>query len=417
MRIRALPEGQKRPLTPIWHIAAAFAGAAVFLVVNLLLLIDRCPPSSSGFGWNCSQGALHHFEVLLIAGALTVVALLGRRARTFSLGFFGGLLTMAATTMGSCTPSWGDPVKAVTITVERRRAERARERELVAARERWIAAMNQQTLDVPRGVYMVGDVLTCAQGFANTHGGTPAAREGQLSHCINLREYSASYDLDPPRRYEIPTNGDRRAMQSPDERLQGDPAWRIHYEVLPTGVIVVHGAPDSRLAHTGPLMRADSSGTFELQAAPNAPRFSISPVFDLREMVACLKGVPEEVERRTQERGGVSYGWFLTSMTKRLCRQFEAKLRAMSPNDENATLLVVSLPVGPDGKVIPVVAYKVAFLIRQPANAPYAFDLSAIATTPGLPRYFATFEGTIHTTMEWRVPTADDPVVPTGAAR
>ena len=396
MRIRVLPEGQKRTLTPIWHIAAATSGVAVFLVVNLLLLIDRCPSSGSGFGWNCSSGAPHYLDVLFIAGGLGLMSVLSRRARTFAIGFAGGLLAMAVITTGACTPSWADPVKAARMKMERRLEARAREREKVDTRTRWIAAMNQQTLDVPRGVYLAGNVLSCAQGFAASHGGVAPSHEGQFSeHCANLREYSASYDLDPPRRYKVPTNGERRAMQHPIERVEGDPGWRVQYEVAGDGRMVVRVAPDSQLAHKGPVIHADSSGMLELQLTDSGPRFAVSPVEDLRTMVECLKGVPEEVERRKEQRGGVSYGWYLTSMTARLCPRLEPRLRALVPNDENSTLLTLLAPVGSGGAAIPVAAYKVDFIIRQPANEPFAFDLSASATTWGLPHYRATFEGAV----------------------
>jgi hypothetical protein len=50
--------------------------------------------------------------------------------------------------------------------------------------------------------------------------------------------------------------------------------------------------------------------------------------------------------------------------------------------------------------------------VRQPPSDPsFAFDLHARAAIAGLPRYLATSEGTVHSTLAFRDATASDPAV------
>jgi hypothetical protein len=169
-------------------------------------------------------------------------------------------------------------------------------------------------------------------------------------------------------------------------------------------------APASVLRHTFPRMHASSDGRVDVTMTEGAAPLTVTPAEDLRQLVECLKGLPAEEERvRLSRRGGLSYGWFLTSRARRLCPGLAGRLKAPVPNDENTTLvaLVAPMPAGP----VTLATYAVRFEIRQPANQPFAFDLHARATVEGLPRYLATFEGSLHTTIAWRDVLTSDPLV------
>ena len=150
------------------------------------------------------------------------------------------------------------------------------------------------------------------------------------------------------------------------------------------------------------------SGRFEVQPSADAAPQTVSPVADLRTMVECLKAIPAEEDRRLAEHGGLSYGWFLTSMARRACPGLASRLRAPIPNDEHTTLLSMQVSVGAGGAQVEVAVYSVEFVIRQPANAPFAFDLLAQAC-PLACQDHATVEGAVHSTTEGRAATAADP--------
>jgi hypothetical protein len=71
---------------------------------------------------------------------------------------------------------------------------------------------------------------------------------------------------------------------------------------------------------------------------------------------------PRAEERLRLQRGGLSYGWYLTSRARQLCPSLAARLKAPVPNDSNTTTLAIVMPAPgyPDGKVT-VAVYTVRF--------------------------------------------------------
>ena len=415
----ALESGERmspasKPLSPWWRFACIAAGVFAFLLINVLLFLDGC--TGTEFMFNCTPRPRQHaFPVLVMILLLAVAAAVSRRGRAFAIGFATTLLAVSVLSLGGCTRAWTAPLVAVKWEVQRRvrpyQEERARKEKEAAQLRAWLAALNARPLDVARGVELASAVAHCARRYALDHEGRFAVMESDLlPRCEVFRFTRVGSDVQWYERYVIPVPaGQLDQFGMTVEPVRGDAGWRASYEVLPGG-FAVRVVPDEQLSHDWPRVLVDAAGTAEVQAAENAPPLSISPVADLRTMVECLKGIPAAVERRKAETGGISYGWFLTSMARKVCPGLSPRLNPLMPNDENATRLDVLLPVGPGGVAVPVASYDVRFEIRQPANKPFAYDIIATPRAWGLRRYLATFEGAIHYTTETRPPTTADPL-------
>ena len=382
----------------------AVIGAVVFLTVNFFMFVSRC--TTNEFMVNCG-GSIGRDTVVVIvmAAAVGLIAFLGARGRGFAEGFFGCLLALGIFTAGGCTPSWVDPYWSVRRIVHPYKDRWERDRRHADMQRGWIDAMNAKPMDIRRGVAITGGVVSCA--FQSN--GSIAQNESEIADfCQALRNVRKAVDPGPPSRYLIP-----RPSSVPDSGFSvpegsGDDGWRLTYTATPTA-FAVDAEPDEQLAHRWPRVHIDSSGRAEVRLSAEAPPAAIAPMDDLRTMAVCLREIPAEEERRRARRGGLSYGWFLTSMTKLLCPSLQPRLQALVPNDENATRLAALVPAPESAAPTVAVYYKVTFVRRQ--TAAFEFDLVADAMAAGLPHYLATVEGQIHTTMERRSATKDDPVI------
>jgi len=395
-------------LAVIWRLLALAGGAGVFLVLNLFLLFDRC--STNEFMVNCGGGSGRHTApVLFVLGMVGAASLITSIGRNFAIGFVATLLGLAVVTTGACTPSWTDPYySGMRRWVRPHLDARATRRKIAERRRDWIAAMNARPMDLARGVELAGEVAGCASREAAK--GAAPTESALRERCDAMRDVSVAGESSPWVRYTIPVARGEDAMGQPIDQVLGDPGWRVRYEPVPPSGYVVRVEPDELLDEEWPRVAAYASGRFEVQPSADVAPQTVSPVADLRAMVACLKAIPAEEDRRRAKHGGLSYGWFLTSMARRVCPALASRLRAPIPNDENTTLLSMQVSVA-GGAQVEVAAYAVQFEIRQPANAPFAFDLLARSVPAGLPRYLATFEGAVHSTTDARAATATDPVV------
>lgn len=395
-----LPSGLKQILLVV-------AGVCAFLVVNAVLFLGRC--SSTEFMINCSGGrGTNTWHVLGIGGFVIVAAFATKAGRAFAKGFFGALIVLGVSTMGACTTPWADPVFEVRRAIRPYQERWAKERKQSAIRRDWIAAMNSRSMDLARGIELAGAVVNCVQVHLTAKGRVTPTIEELGPGCRYLADFGASMDPGWPLRYEIPVERGLDQFGQTQEAVRGDAGWRVNYSATASGYSV-DAAPEGLLNHRWPRIHADEKMQWEVRLAENAPPLSLTPVADLKTMAACLKGIPAEEERRRVQR--VLGSWHLTPMAKRLCSGLAPRLRPQIQSDENASLLSIHLPAGPNGGSIPALTYLVEFVIRQPANSPFAFDIHAKAETAGFPRYLATFEGTVHQTTDNRPATAQDPVV------
>ena len=396
-------------VSALWRLLAFVAGAVVFLVLNLFLLFDRC--RSNEFMLTCSGGSGEHTAPVLFVLAMVVAAsLITSIGRSFAVGFIAALLGLAVVSTGACTPSWTDPYHTgMRRWVRPHLDARATRRRIAERRRDWIAAMNARPMDIARGVELAGAVAGCASREAAK--GAAPTESALRERCHDMKDVSVAGESSPWVRYGIPVARGEDAMGQPIDQVRGDPGWRVRYEPVPPSGYVVRVEPDELLDEEWPRVAAYASGRFEVQPSADAAPQTVSPAADLRAMVECLKAIPAEEDRRRAEHGGLSYGWFLTSMARRVCPGLASRLRAPIPNDENTTLVSMQLSVSAGGAQVEVAVYSVQFVIRQPANAPFAFDLLARSVPAGLPRYLATFEGAVHSTTEGRAATTADPLV------
>ena len=366
-----------------WRLLALAAGAGVFLVLNLYLLFESC--RSNEFMVTCSGGSGEYTAlVLFVLGLVGAASLITSIGRNFAVGFVGALLCLSVVSAGACTSVWSDPYQSgMRRWVRPYLNERSIRRRTAEQRRQWVAAMNARPMDVARGVALAGAAI---------------ADQGR------------TVDSERGARHEIPIARGEDDLGQPIDEVRGDPGWRVTYERGPSSGYLVRVGPDELLDHKWPRIVADASGRFEVQASPDAQPLPITPVSDLREMVDCLKGIPAEAERMRVKRGGLSYGWFLTSMSRKLCPGVAPRLKAPIPNAEDTSLLSIQLPLTGDGARVDVTTYRIQMVIREPSNEPFAFDLLATGAA-GFPRYLATFEGAVHTTTEARAATRHDPVV------
>jgi len=405
--MRLTTASSKPPLPKSRHVPFIVAGAAAFLGINTVLFLEGC--TSTELMFNCSGGiGTHTYDVLIIGCLVGLGAVISRRGRSVAIGFCGALITLGVVSLGACTAPWADPYFTVRQRVEPYRLRWARDRKNAAMRRDWISSMNARAMDVSRGVDLAGVVVECAQAFRAAEGRV-ATNDDELSdRCTFLKDLRASSDPDPPVRYIVPVARGENAQGEPIRDVPGDAGWRVTYTAAPSG-FSVDVAPDAQLTHKWPRIHADGISRFDVQVSADVPPMPVTPVADLLTMVGCLKGILAEEDRRKAERGGLNYGWHLTSLARRLCPDLSPRLNPLLPTDESATLLSVFLPVGPDKASVIVAVYKVRFLLRDPARAPFAYDLLANATSPGLPHYLATFEGSVHWTIELRSATVRDP--------
>jgi hypothetical protein len=250
----------------------------------------------------------------------------------------------------------------------------------------------------------------CAQTSRETVGQAAASEDDLAGHCSYLKDFRASSDVAPPVRYGIPTARGEDVFGEPIAAVRGDAGWRVTYTAA-SGGFAVDVSADEQLVHRWPRVHADGATEFGVQLSPEARLLPVTPVADLQTLSTCLKGIPKEEDRMLAQHGGLMYGWSLTAVAKRLCPALSSRLSSLLPGESDATLLSVQLPIGPNGAPTEVVRYTVRFGLRDPSGKPFGFDLSARATTAGLPSYVATYEGIVHRTMEPRAATTDDPIV------
>ena len=403
-----MPAPPKPPLASVVRVLFTAFGATAFLVINAGLYLSRC--TSTEFMINCGgNGVRHTVEVIVMGGVVLVAAFLARRARAFAQGFFGALIGLGVVTMGACTPAWLDPYVALRRHIDplQRRAVRALTAD--TQRRQWIEALNARTMDVSSGIVLAGSIVNCVQMHQSAHGRLPADDAVLAKECRAFEDLGDAFDPGPPRRYVIPVP--RGALDEFGQSLQevrGDAGWRAMYTVTPAG-FTVRVVPDGQLRHAWPKISTDEQGRIWVTPYQH-DAVEVSPVADLAILSGCLKGIPKAVEARTAQTGGVSYGWALTSMSRKLCPSLAARLTAPLPNDSNVTVLSV-LASDADGRPAPAASFAVQFEEQSPAGGRFAFGLHAEATTAGLPRYFVTPEGTIHWTSHPRPATAQDPVI------
>jgi hypothetical protein len=390
------PKPQYKPRISIVQVLACAIGGMVFVAVNGAIYLSSC--RSNEFMVTCSTGdGSHSGLVIMIAAALGIAAVVSHWGKSFAAGFGGALIALSIVTMGSCTDVWLDPYYAARQKTLPARLAREAAKKREATKQSWVTTMNARPMDVARGVEFAGSVMQCAQNWRAQRGSFPATEaELAVASCPSVRFFRAAVEPD----------GGRYAVPAADGG--GDAGWRMTYASTASG-FVVDVTPASELGHTFPRMHASSDGRVDVTMTSGAAPLTVTPAEDLRQLVECLKGLPAEEERVRLRRGGLSYGWFLTSRARRLCPGLAGRLKAPIPNDENTTLvtLVAPMPAGP----VTLATYVVRFEIRQPANQPFAFDLHARAKVEGLPRYLATFEGVLHTTVAWRDVLTSDPVV------
>ena len=407
--IVAVPAPPKPPLVSVVRAMFTAFGAMAFLVINAGLYLSRC--TSTEFMFNCGgNSGRHTVEVLVIGAVVLVAAFLARRARAFAHGFFGALVGLAVVTTGACTPAWFDPYVVVRRQIDpiQRRAVKALAND--KQRREWIEALNARKMDVSAGIVLAGSIVNCVRMFEARNGRLPADDAALAKECGSFADFGDAFDPGPPRRYVIPVpRGTLDEFGQTAQEVRGDAGWRAFYRVTSAG-FTVRVVPDGHLRHAWPNVTADEHGRmwvtpYQRDAA------EVSPVPELAILAECLKGIPAAVTARTAQTGGVSYGWALTSMTRKVCPSLSARVTAPTPNDSNVTWLSVLLPEDARGTPAPTASFAVQFEQQSPNDGPFAFALHVQATTAGLPRYFVTPAGAIHWTAEPRPATTDDPIV------
>ena len=357
------------------HILLIAAGSVVFLVVNVYLYLGRCTTTEFMIDCNSGDGSDWVFVVGTV-GILALGAVVSRLGRMFAMGFAGMFLCLTVVTAGACVTPWLDP-----YYVAKRRYDQTPARAAKLRTERdhraWVEAQSKRAMDLERGVEMAGAISACVKSRADTNRRVPAKKSEVSKVC------------------------DR----------QDDGGWRWTY-TPDAGGFDVEVLPDESLPHKYPRVIASSDGRINVMLAPDKPPFLVLPVDDLRQLAGCLRRVPTMFKSRPGEPAPPPSDWDLTRMSNHLCGALGPKLRAATPNDARSTLLAVMMPAGTAGESAARLAtYRVKFNIRQPANDPFAFDLTATPLAGGLPRYLVTFEGTVHRTMDIRDATVSDPVV------
>ena len=405
----AVPAPPKPPLASVVRAMFTAFGAMAFLVINAGLFLGRC--TSTEFMFNCrGSNGEHTVAVIVIAASVLAGGFFARRARAFAQGFFAALLALAVVTTGACTPSWFDPYTAVRRQVVplQRRAVRALEDD--KQRREWVEALTERKMDVSRGIELAGSVANCVRMRHAAQGRLPSDDAELARECRAFADFGDAFDPGPPRRYVIPVpRGTLDEFGQTAQEVHGDAGWRAFYKVTPAG-FTIRAVPEGQLRHAWPHVTTDEHG--RMWVTPyQRDAVEVSPVADLAVMASCLKGIPAAVAARTAQTGGVSYGWALTSMTRKICPSLAARLTAPYPNDSNVTWLAVSVPEDPAGTLARAASFAVQFEQQPPADGPLAFVLHVQATTAGLPRYLVTPEGAIHWTSELRSATAHDPVI------
>ena len=269
-----------------------------------------------------------------------------------------------------------------------------------ATRRARIAAMNGRTTDVARSVGLAGAVVNCAQRYRQVEGRVAASEDVLAERCRDLKDFRASSDADPPVRYVTPTARHEDVFGQPVAAVRGDGGWRVIYTVAADG-FAVDVSPAEQLVHRWPRLRADGATEFGVLLSPEAARWP-----SRRSLIS----------RRCRRASRAFPNWKIAyapdtvafSMRGPWSRWPSVYAPPGTPAESpNATLLSVLLPVGPNGATAEVVRYTVRFRLRDPSREPFSFDVSARATTPGLPSYVATYEGT----MAPRAARTGDPIV------
>ncbi len=392
-----MPTPPARPPSLVAQLAVVLvplAGVVAFLVMNVALVTGRC--STNEFMVNCAGNEGESTTiVLLAAGGIVLAALTTRAGRLFAAGFFGALIALTVVTSGACTFVWADPYSSAMRQARPYLNRREAEKKSAETRRAWIAAMDARRMDIARGVETAGAVAACARRYAGGHDGRAAASESELAAtCDELRTERTAADPKPPGRYVIPVSRGEDPRGQQIAEVRGDAGWRVDYTASAPADFTVSVRPDEQLAHDWPRVTITSSGALEIQVSQIAAARPISPVPDLVTLVECLKSSAADVERHATRY--MYAGWYLTSLSRKVCPSLSPRLRAPQPNNSNATLLSLQIPAGGPAAVT-VVDYQITFAIRQPPNDGAAFDLLADPTISGLPRYKATFEGEVIT--------------------
>ena len=153
-----------QPRSALWRILAIVGGAVVFLVVNFVLVLDRCRLNELMV--ECSGEPRHTVFVLVVAGALLVAAVLTKIGRAFAIGFGGALILLAVVSMGSCTPSWSDPYTSYRRSTYPSRAARADRDRTEQTVRGWTSAIDARPMEVSEGIALAGEVVLCAKTYA-----------------------------------------------------------------------------------------------------------------------------------------------------------------------------------------------------------------------------------------------------------
>jgi hypothetical protein len=375
------------------RVLTALAGAIVFVVLNFLLILDRC--RATEFMVDCSGSPGSHTPLVAVIVVLLIgLALVNRTARAFAEGFFGMLVLMAVVTTGWCTPSWKDPYYSYRQAGAAKRMARAQEDRRAAKLAAWFDRLNSRPMEVERGIELAGDAYFCAQRFARDHAGQFPAAEHEMRPCDAFERWSTTAQPAEGIRYSLPDDPPRPQLRGlPTTPRQGDPGWRVQYELDPAVRFVVTVLPDAQLKHRWPRIFINADGLLQVQPHESGPRFDVSPVDDLRQMVECLKGLPAEDERR-RGRGLGGYTQRFTTQVQRLCPTLASRVKNVAPAEDYKTFLSIELPIGPNGTNEFVAGWTVEYVQRRP-NEPYDFDLIAYPALTPILIYTASMEGDI----------------------
>ena len=381
--------GRPRPRwAPAW-------GLAAFVVVNVLLHLNRCFLGAGSSGSSCyeDQGQATGWVLLVVAG-LAVGAIAGPVSRSFTKGFLAGLVGLTILTAGSCTFVWLDPLHTAWDASAPARRRFTRERAGRTARQEWIVAMNARSPDVERGVSLASRVAACAFR-AGRAAATPLSDQVILRSCPELAaSYHGADTTPPPARSVVPQQRYEDSLGDVHHEVSGDPGWR--WRLVPregsVGSLVLV-APDTGLAYQWPRITANADIAVEVLPREGA-RITIEPVAELRRLAECLQGVPAEEARR---HAFSRYTWHLSTMARRLCPELADRI-ADVPDHDDQLLLSLRRPLAPGEAPVALATYRVTMTEHRAPGSPYRFSLLAVATA-GLRSYAAREDGVVRDTL------------------
>ena len=377
-----------RPWVTALRTRWAILGAIIFVVVNYLLYSIEHPWWTEGFT-GIYPGTFTPI-LLAIAFFILLFATIGRRGRSFGVGFVTAFAVLTVTSMGSCTRHWADPADYLRVYSKQGLNRTARRAELSEKDKRWVDSVRSAGVDPRWGAKRLLLVRSCMESFSrrdSTKRLLPpdsASVANQRGGCSDLDAYM----------------GRQRS------------GWHWRY-TPPSGEngFLLEGYPDPVLGLDGPLFELDTLGLVIQRERPGAPpMLAASPIAAMRQLRECVEfmlALPPPPGAKSSAPMTV-YDMRTNKGAPPQCTELrDPPQQGVGAGDLNAVILFLPQDHLPkDAAMI----YSLLYVPRDDGGREFDVHARPVSFPGGAVRsYLFTHSGQLHVTAENRAATVSDP--------